>query len=515
MASPNEKLAASLQHLMVLQQRGKKVIQSSEMTRTHRERLVNAGYLKEIVKGWLIPSKPSEQPGDTTAWYASMRDFVRGYCDQRFGEDWCVNPELSILLHAGCTTLPRQIQIHAPKGNRNILNLPSGTSLVDYTPADWPGKEACDIIQELRTLNLPMALVRVTPSFFQLHSDIARQALWQLPDASDLNRILLDGGHSVIAGRLAGAMRAVGRGELADEIIAVMKAAMFQVTETNPFSFTVSTEPLKLESPYAMRIRVMWEAMRQQVIDLWPTSPPAPVSVSDYLAQIDERYLADAYHSLSIEGYQVTPELIEKVRQGNWNPDGHDGDQSQKNAMAAKGYSLTHAEVKKAVERILAGENAGAIFRKEHAAWFRALFSPSVQAGLLKPSDLAGYRGHQVYIRNSQHVPLPKEALRDAMTALFDLLENETSGAVRAVLGHFIFVYIHPYMDGNGRIGRFILNAMLASGGYPWTIVTMAVRKEYMAALESASCSRDIKPFASLLYQLMTEQITNPPKPEK
>lgn len=34
---------------------------------------------------------------------------------------------------------------------------------------------------------------------------------------------------------------------------------------------------------------------------------------------------------------------------------------------------------------------------------------------------------------------------------------------VRAVLGHFFFVYIHPYMDGNGRLGRFLMNALFAS----------------------------------------------------
>lgn len=89
--------------------------------------------------------------------------------------------------------------------------------------------------------------------------------------------------------------------------------------------------------------------------------------------------------------------------------------------------------------------------------------------GLLKPSDLAGYRNAQVYIRKSMHVPLNSEALRDALPTFFELLRNETDPAVRVVLGHFVFVYIQPYMDGNCRIGRFLMNVMMASAGYPWT----------------------------------------------
>ena len=67
---------------------------------------------------------------------------------------------------------------------------------------------------------------------------------------------------------------------------------------------------------------------------------------------------------------------------------------------------------------------------------------------------------------------------------------------MRVVLGHFIFVYLHPYMDGNGRMGRFLMNVMLASGGYPWTIIPLEHRDDYTAALESASVRQDIRPFA-------------------
>ena len=81
------------------------------------------------------------------------------------------------------------------------------------------------------------------------------------------------------------------------------------------------------------------------------------------------------------------------------------------------------------------------------------------------------------------------------MDALFELLGKEPHAGVRALLGHFIFVYIHPYMDGNGRIGRFLMNAMFASGGYPWTIIHVANRAKYMAALESASVDGDFLAF--------------------
>jgi Fic family protein len=92
------------------------------------------------------------------------------------------------------------------------------------------------------------------------------------------------------------------------------------------------------------------------------------------------------------------------------------------------------------------------------------------------------------------------------MPSFFELLEEETEAAVRVVLGHYMFVYIHPYMDGNGRIGRFLMNIMMAAGGYPWTIIPVDERDGYMAALETAGVSQDIKPFARFLARLLSSE---------
>ncbi len=148
---------------------------------------------------------------------------------------------------------------------------------------------------------------------------------------------------------------------------------------------------------------------------------------------------------------------------------------------------------------ILQGDNAGAVTRTSHREWYRELFAPCAAAGLIPQSALAGYRSHAVYLRTSRFVPPRTEAVRDAMPALFDLLEQEPHAGVRAVMGHWMFGFIHPYPDGNGRIARFLMNAMLASGGYPWTVVRMEDRDEYLAALDRASLDSDLAPFARFI----------------
>lgn len=220
------------------------------------------------------------------------------------------------------------------------------------------------------------------------------------------------------------------------------------------------------------------------------------------MQNVEDVYVTDAYHSLSIEGYRVSEELIEKLRDGTWNPDDEE-DGENRNALAARGYYDAFQVVKDSVRKVLNGAIAGDIADADHSKWYRELFSPSVTAGILQPGDLAGYRNGPVYIRQSMHTPPPKEGVRDLMPAFFNLLREEENPAVRVVLGHFMFVFIHPYVDGNGRMGRFLMNTMMASGGYPWTVITVDTRDQYMAALEQASVNKNIKPFVEFLGELM------------
>jgi hypothetical protein len=80
----------------------------------------------------------------------------------------------------------------------------------------------------------------------------------------------------------------------------------------------------------------MWHEMREKIIPLFPAPPKTASEINPYLQRAEEVYGTDAYHSLSIEGYRVSAELIERVRQGNWNPDNAQEDREQRNALAAE-----------------------------------------------------------------------------------------------------------------------------------------------------------------------------------
>jgi len=511
MATPSEKLSESLEALKELQDKGIMAIKASELSRVHRERLSKNGFLSEVMKGWYLSVPSTEQQGDSTSWYASYWHFCARYLVDRYANTYCISPEQSLQIHSGNWTVPQQLIIRSTKGVNSQIPLPHNTSLFSIKSPLTNSAEIQEI-NGIRMLTLTSSLVHCSPALFIKSATDVRTALTMISNSSDILSILLDGGHSTVAGRLAGAFRNIGQDRTADDILKTMKSSGYDVRETDPFEMKT---PIALSSrersPYVNRIKLMWHAMREVVIKHFPKAPGIPEDHARYMKVVEDIYVTDAYHSLSIEQYKVTPELIERVKSGNWDAKKNTEDKQQRDAMAARGYWQATQKVRESIKKILSGKNSGKVTDVEHGDWYRELFAPSVTIGLLKPSDLAGYRNGQVYISQSKHVPLNVNVVRDAMPLLFELLSKETEASVRAVLGHFIFVYIHPYMDGNGRMGRFMLNVMLASGGYPWTVIPVEERKVYMAALEKASVENDIEPFAKFLAHLVKQGIKGKP----
>ena len=502
----SKRLSDALKALKKVQDKQHGIAQSKDFTLLQRTVLLETGFLRPVMKGWYICCNPSDQVGDSTAWYANYWHFISRYLQMRFGNQYFLNPEASLLLHTGNTTVPKQITIVTKNGSANIVKLPFNTSLMIYSDQKRVSPPY-EMIQGLQVLSLPESLCYVGPHFFTQYPTEAEIALAMVRDLGKLLVPLVTGNClPTAAARLAGALIFTHRPDDAHRVIQSMAQAGHKIYPHNPFQFQEpSITSSREKSPYVLRLRSMWAKWRTVVADHFPLPPVIPPESQTYLNQIDERYIADAYNSLSIEGYHVTDELIERFAKNGWNPDQNQHDDAHKDALAAHGYFLAFQSVKQSILKILSKSNSGEVVRKDHHEWYATLFNPIVWAGILERHQLVGYRNGPVFIKNSLHTPLPKEALIDCMEALFDLIAQEPEARVRAVLGHHLFVFIHPYFDGNGRIGRFLMNALLASEGYPWTIVRMSQRNQYMAALEKASVEGDILPLTQFLAQEMSQ----------
>lgn len=478
------------------------IVQTNAMARTDRERALAQGWLHPIIKGWyMLATQSAAAPGSTVLWYSHYWAFLRQYLTHRFNDEYCLSAEASLDRHLQCSVIPEQMIVMTGKGAVQKPDLPLKCSLLLYP--DKKNLPRRRVVRDgLQVMSLVEALTRTSEHYFKSNPQEAELALRSVDD-NGLSRHLIEQRAVRPAGRLAGAFEAIGEPKRARRIREDLKPVVGSIPVSNPFEHFVSVfgQGTRVRSPHVARLKATWKSFRKPVVEAFPEQPKR-VATQEYLAAVDDIYQHDAYNSLSIEGYRVTPEIINKVREGSWEPDNPD-DRQHIDAMAAKGYWEAFQKLRQAVAQVLEGAPPARVAEDYLQDWYRALFGPSVAAGILKPEPLAGYRNRPVFINGSRHVPPASETLMDCMETYFELLADEESAAVRAVLGHFVFVYIHPYPDGNGRLGRFVMNLMLASGGYPWTVIRLQNRTQYMQALEQASVHKNIKPFAQFIAQEM------------
>ena len=234
MPTLQDKLAESLAVLKKLQDEGMVAIQTKNITRTHRERLVKSGFIKEVMKGWYIPASPEEPTGESTAWYASFWNFCGDYLKSRFGNQWCLSPEQSLSIHSGNWNVPNQLLVRTPKGGNKPISLLHETSIMDVR-LNLPDRNDIEIKEDIRIMSLAAALISCASAYYSNNAVEARVALSMISDASEILHKLLEGGHSTVAGRLAGAFRNIGKNVIADNIIGAMRDAGYSTTENDPF----------------------------------------------------------------------------------------------------------------------------------------------------------------------------------------------------------------------------------------------------------------------------------------
>ena len=501
----NKVLASGLKKIKTLQEKGN-VFQSSSFKPDELTQLKKAGFLHEIIRGWYYLGSPSDNNHETTMWYANFWEFVAKYLTKRFKKGYSLNPEVSLALHTGDTVVPKQIAIITKSGTASVIVLPHGISMTIYADKkNFPSQTV--EVKGLQAQTLDLALCKSGPQYWQRHQTEIEIALSKITNLTDLTRILMQEDRmESAAGRIVGGLRFIGRDKDAEMIKRTVELTSGKVLQaSNPFEVEAKRLVFsKSKSTASLRIEAMWHTWRDDVNKIGENLPRGIADALNVEKEMESVRKRDTYHSLSIEGYRITDELIERVSTGKWDPSENEKDSQSRDALAARGYYEAFEAVKHTIVDVIVNhKNTAKEVESSHQEWFFALFGPSARAGLFQAEQLAGYRNSQVYLRGSDHVPLAKEELMDAMETYFELLKQEEDPFVCAVLGHHLFGFIHPYMDGNGRMARFIMNTFLITGGFSWAVIEVETRAAYMEALEQASVHNNIESFARFILEIL------------
>lgn len=196
------------------------------------------------------------------------------------------------------------------------------------------------------------------------------------------------------------------------------------------------------------------------------------------------------------------------------------------NSNAIEGNSLTMSETKVVLEGITIGgksivEHLETINHREAILFVEDLISNkeplsewnirNIHALILKGIDNANagkYRSENVVISGAKHIPPRHYEIADLMQKLIAEYQNEWKTlhpVIRATLLHGEFVKIHPFIDGNGRTSRLLLNFELLKNGYPPIIIKNEERAKYYDVLDLAHSTMNYKPFIELVSKLVIE----------
>lgn len=211
-------------------------IHVGEMEQSLRKILLDKGLLLEIVRGWYLLSRSQTEPNWPEVWRTSFWPFCARYLDYRFGQDWCLSANTSLLLHAENWNAPSALTVIAKGAKNRTVRLPFGTSLFCEQPT-LPEPDDIIILRGIRMFTLTAALMKAAPGFYADHVHDAQMALEALTRQDiDIKR-LTRGDNLAGVGRLIGALRSVGAEAAANEIRANLTKAGHICRVIDPFTF--------------------------------------------------------------------------------------------------------------------------------------------------------------------------------------------------------------------------------------------------------------------------------------
>jgi|GEM_PF-1043022 len=208
----------------------------------------------------------------------------------------------------------------------------------------------------------------------------------------------------------------------------------------------------------------------------------------------------DAYHNTTMEGYRISREVAEAIVNGEPMPNGPQSLEQLQAIMAVQGYTRAFDTVLKL------GRTSEPVTVALLLDLYEDLFRPSVDAGLVAPGELRAFRTGGVGLNGWRHIPPNAKKLRDLLRGFEQFTGDTTVDPVtRAIVAHLEFVTIHPFVDGNGRLGRLLFNLQLLRTGLPWVTVRNDEKMPFFQAIEAAQVDSHTEQYARFMWHAIAE----------
>jgi Fic family protein len=123
-------------------------------------------------------------------------------------------------------------------------------------------------------------------------------------------------------------------------------------------------------------------------------------------------------------------------------------------------------------------------------------------------NQIGNYRTLQVYIKGSNWLPPKPEDVPKEMTTLlswYSKNKNKLHPIILAAYFHSAFETIHPFIDGNGRVGRLLLNLILHKKGYSMINIPNKQKYLYYKTLEKSQLEGNLRPLIKFLIKQLKE----------
>ena len=113
------------------------------------------------------------------------------------------------------------------------------------------------------------------------------------------------------------------------------------------------------------------------------------------------------------------------------------------------------------------------------------------------------YRNVDISIKGSNHTPPSHIKVYDRMGKYFDYLAQSPSDLLEYIsFSHLQLAKVHPFLDGNGRCARLVLNYELMKNGFAPVYILPEERNEYYNTLEEFKVNKDSNPFKEFLLKI-------------